>query len=503
MHTGSISVLRRRLTAVAVLVAVLGALAATAVGTTVANALLRPELDATGVTVANGLARDLVHAHRLGIPLDEYLGMDAYLRSVVDDAPSVRAVTVLDHDGRILYRHGDAADWSLYDVEVPLDTEGHALGQVRVSLDRFIYLNDAGAEVILIAAVTLGIALAAAWITAGLASARVFEPLASAGRSLVRGARGDFRTAPRRSGLGQPRAVAEAVAAVVEHLRHDWQALRERAMAARAAHFDPAVLSRVDQVTGDLADRYRLPVEDTARDAHLATRGGLQLVTFLLVAAEAACVTSVASSPLLIAATWGVAVAVAALPGSVVPVSGRSAIISGALVAALGYVVAAGLDAGAGQAGARLVVGLGLGTAFRSIGTLAVQWRGLLATRSTRHAILSACVGGPLLGGVLATELSSAAPYALAATFAATAILVGRWLPPEPRTGGRGALTLPVTLAVLLGGGALVLGALPASLVALWPGWSVEAVSGLVMSLAVACVLAVLRLVAPLRTPRC
>ena len=69
MRGCSLPVLRRRLIAVAALVMVLGGLAATALGMTVANALLRPELDATGATVANGLARDLVHAYALGYPL--------------------------------------------------------------------------------------------------------------------------------------------------------------------------------------------------------------------------------------------------------------------------------------------------------------------------------------------------------------------------------------------------------------------------------------------------
>ncbi len=503
MRGCSLPVLRRRLIAVAALVMVLGGLAATALGMMVANALLRPELDATGSTVANGLARDLVHAYELGIPLNDYLGMEAYLRSVVEDAPSVRAVTVRDTTGKILYRHGGGAEWTLYDVAVPLTVDGQILGKVHVSLDRLIYLSYVGPEFTLIAALTLVIALAAAWITTGLAAARVFEPLASAGRALIRGARGDFRMAPRRSGLGPPRALTDAIAAVVGRLRHDWQALREQAMAARAAHFDPAVLNRVDRVTADLNGRYQLPVEDAVRDVLLAARGGLQLVLFLLVTAEAVCVTSLAPSPLLIAVAWAAAVVVAALPTRLVPVSGGGAIISGALVAALGYVVAAGLDAGPSQIGARLVVGLGLGTAFRGIGALATQWRGLLAIRPSHYAILSGCVTGPLLGGLLATEVSAAAPYALAAMIAAAAVLVGRWLPPTPVAAGRAGVLRVMTLAVLLGGSALLLGLASPTLSTLWPDWPVAAVGGLAVSLAPAAALAILMLAAPRRVSRC
>lgn len=503
MRRNSIPCLRRRLTVMAVLVALLSGLTATTLGMMVANLLLRPELDATGFTVANGLARDLVYAYELGIPFDDYLGMDDYLRNVVEDAPSVRAVTVRANDGRTLYQYGGGGTWSLYDVAMPLVTDGKTIGQVQVSLDRLIYLSYTGPEFTLIMAISLALALAAAWITAGLAAARVFEPLGSASRILIRGAQGDFRTAPRRTGLGPPRAVTEATATVIERLRHNWQSLRERAMAARAAHFDPAVMRRIDAVTEELRGHYQLPVEDTAHDVGLAARGGLQLVLFLLVTAEAVCTTVVAPYPLLIATTWGAAILAAALPARLIPVSGRSAIISGTLVAALGYVVTAGLDAGTGQVSVRLVVGLGLGTALRGIGDQFSQWRGLLAIRPSHQAILSGCIVGPVLGGLLAAEVTNSAPYALAAFIATAAVVIGRWLPSSPVSTGPTARMFSLMLAMLLGGAAALLGQIPHPLAVLWPGWPVEALGGLLASLAAACLLTVLAVLTPRRAPRC
>lgn len=493
--------LRRRLSLVAVLSMMFAGLATALVGMAVAQAQLEPELELTGSTVANALARDLGYAHTVGIPLEDYLGMDAYLRSVVDDAPTVRMVSVADPSGRVMYQYGSGAAWALHTVTVPLVADGRTVGQVRVSLDRLINLTSAGVALGLMVVLTAVLALAALRITAGLATAAVFEPLGSIGRALIRGSRGDFRVAPRRGGWGAPRSLAQALNAAVERLRHDWQSLRERAMAARAAHFDPAILAQVDRTMDRLIANYELPIEDSSRDCGLAARGGLQFTVFLLVVAEAICLSAVAHSPLQVSATWATALLMAALPVGLMPVSGRSAIISGALVAALGYVVAAGVEAGAGLIGARIVIGIGLGTALRSVSGLAAAWRGLLATMPMRGAILSGMAAGPLLGGLLSAELSPAMPFAAAAAAAGCAVLVGRWLPPgDAAAAGAAGLRLVLPLAALLGGAGLLLGAVEPNLAHTLPGWGATVTGGLAVSLAALLALGLLALARPRRT---
>jgi hypothetical protein len=193
---------------------------------------------------------------------------------------------------------------------------------------------------------------------------------------------------------------------------------------------------------------------------------------------------------------------VLAVPAGVTLVAGRSAVISGALVAALGYLASAGLDADAGEIGARLVVGFGLGLAFRGLGRLHDGSRGLFAVPLRHDAVLSGLAVGAVFGGLLAATLSADAAYVLAALSASGTVLVGRWLPQRSPGAERTGRRMVIGLTILLGGLALALGASPLAQWTGWTGWRVEAFAGVAVAALAGLALGVSALFLP-RRRRC
>lgn len=311
-----------------------------------AAATLRPMLDheaeATAGAVGRDLARQVARAVQAGVPFDRLAGTQPWLEGVRATNPGIGFLAIADAGGAVLYATPpvtpEGGDWLV--VPTPIALDGGTLGTVSVGMAP-ISLIRAGRQIAweLLTIAMLGTVLLFEvlrnWI-----QTRAIDPARRLSDLLAAGARGDFSNRLDGSSLPE-RALNDRL----NTLGAGHQVVGEMAFAARAGHFDPAVLRRIDVIEQgidasfrfrDVSHRPVLPARDGAAAfvaAAFALAEGLGAVLLLARLPDPTLTTAVLLFGLPWLGLW------AAWRGGVS--GGAKAVTLGALLAALGFGVAA------------------------------------------------------------------------------------------------------------------------------------------------------------------
>jgi serine phosphatase RsbU (regulator of sigma subunit) len=316
-------------------------LGASTLATRASDRALAPELALTTDVIAGALAADLQRALAYGVPLREIPGVPDWLGDIVAANPVLVGVALSDaagatvHDhrvpealrGALAGRRGAGQDtvgrWQVSTVPLKTAAEAapsgwlHVVGARRPAGSTPLQVSLAAAAVAaLLAALALRAVLwrrlvaplrAVREAFAGLADARLPAP---DGPAIVTG-----RKAPAERALA---LVAGRIDALLERNRQLLQKMGE----VRAAHFDPAILARIDALAAPLAarragtaDRTRATASERAGRGALAPRMLVATAGAIVVAATAAaCLVAlhgeperralVRSAEALVARTW-------------------------------------------------------------------------------------------------------------------------------------------------------------------------------------------------------
>lgn len=219
--------------------------------------------------IGRSIAAGVVHAQKLGIPLKEAVGMEAWLAEQATASPLVSGLAVIWASGDVLAVHGmDPA--SLGALRPPLSDIGIEAGRpwVRIPISSAddartqAWLHVVGVERTVMAiqmASTLGIALLVAalggWGMRRWLDRQVHQPLARIQFLLEQMAAGQLVTARVDAALGAGHVLGQLDRDLawlqMDQLRRH-QALLQKLNEVRAAHFDTAVLSRIDALAAPL-----------------------------------------------------------------------------------------------------------------------------------------------------------------------------------------------------------------------------------------------------------
>jgi len=237
-----------------------------------------PELRQTAQVIGTALASDVERALRQQIPLDQLVGVEPWFDDIVAANPVLQTLALTDASGRLLAGHGvspelatllaqrraadNAATGALQLATLPLHgPSGAVIG----------WLHAGGTQPSLGAAPWLA-ALTAALLLALLASLsfrrmllrRLEAPLAAcraASGAVAAGRLPLMRTVAVRDPASRLQA---AFGARLQAARRDYDELQQKLGEVRAAHFDPAILQRLDRLQESLAP---LQPEQPATDA--------------------------------------------------------------------------------------------------------------------------------------------------------------------------------------------------------------------------------------------
>ncbi|MGR3782277.1 MAG: hypothetical protein ACU0DT_13570, partial [Albimonas sp.] len=202
---------------------------------------------AVGQAVAGQFAR----AQALGIPLAQLPEVEPYLARIVREAPQVRALALVDGEGRILAATAPDATGERFAigggaalvVEAASPLFDDAMQRLSVAL--WLAALLAGA---------IGGAIVAGFL--GLAQEPARRRLR---RAVERAAQGDFAESPPPGARGRFAAAAEALARQVERVQAARTALLEAAATIRAIDFDGSLGRRIDPILARVAARWTLP----------------------------------------------------------------------------------------------------------------------------------------------------------------------------------------------------------------------------------------------------
>ena len=128
--------LRTRLLGIALLIGTSGSLLLSALAFPEIEQELAPALDNHARTLASSVAGRVGTALRLGIPLQQLQGVDAYLAEALQLNPKIMAIELRDAGNRALHQAGRIpADTSTAQTASVLDASGQPLAQIRVWCD--------------------------------------------------------------------------------------------------------------------------------------------------------------------------------------------------------------------------------------------------------------------------------------------------------------------------------------------------------------------------------
>ena len=433
--------------------------------------ILTESTRAGAAAVGQAVAGQVARALDLGIPLDRIPDVEPWLERIAREAPQVRALALLDAEGRPLA----ATAPDVAGVSIPVEgAAGRATLVVAAASPLF---EDAMLR--LQTALWLAAALAGAAggaVTAGFLGLAQEPARRRLRRAVRRAAEGDFAQAPPPGARGRFAAAAEALARQVERVQTARVKLLEAAATIRAIDFDGSLGRRIDPILAGVQARWTLPATE---DDEVAVSSPVRAATPAVVAPEATPVApnTPAAEPSAVslagdAASWRLATALALWAGAA-PLAANFAIDRGSLWASVAWQPAAplliellalllGALVGRGAAGraavlralalalagaciaatywcrswevfAALRLGAGLGAGFAGA-ALAASFAPAASPRAVRALLIfAALVAGPLAGGLLGEAVGRRAAFlalGALALFAAPLLAAG---PARPR----------------------------------------------------------------------
>jgi sigma-B regulation protein RsbU (phosphoserine phosphatase) len=258
---------------IATTVLVLMALGIGALAERSARSLATPELEQTTQTIGRSLNRDLERALHYRIPIDSVVGLQPWFNEVVDNNDIISMLALTDAHGKLLAAYGLEAGVGLeHSLPTRLtaqsgyvgamyigtiavhDREGHVAGWLHIGS------TPPSAGVMpwvwsLLAALVLALLSTAA--LRGVIQHFSIVPLAAchaAAASLVEGKIMRLATTTQRNPAG---TLQNTLAWRIDALRRRNDELLMKVGEIRASHFDPALLSELDQLAAPLLERQR------------------------------------------------------------------------------------------------------------------------------------------------------------------------------------------------------------------------------------------------------
>ncbi|WP_143103241.1 hypothetical protein [Albimonas pacifica] len=391
---------------------------------------------AGAAAVGHAVAGQFARARALGIPLERLPDAEAYLARIAAEAPQVRALALIDAQGRTL-------------AATAPDIEGEAI-PIRGAEPPATLVVAAASPLFDDAMLRLRVALWLAALLAGAAGGAItagFLGLAQEParrrlrRAVERAAEGDFAETPPPGARGRFAAAAEALARQVERVQAARTALLEAAATIRAIDFDGSLGRRIDPVLArvqarwtlpereddDLGDLVRPPAAGAASAAPApAGAAGADAAAWRLAAALAiwaGAAPLVANFAVDRGALWATpawqpvvpllvelaALALGALVGRGAP--GRSATLRALALALAGACLAATYWCRTWELFVALRLGAGLGAGFAGA-ALAGAFAPAASPRALRALLVfAALVAGPLIGGLAGEAVGRRAAF--------------------------------------------------------------------------------------------
>lgn len=248
------------------------ALGAAAYSWRTVQAQTAPELRQTTEVIGRSIAAQLERALAFGIPARELVGVDAWFAEIVAANPVVVALAITDDAGALLAGHSvpPALQAALAQRQAPRSGPVGSLHVSTLSLKgadparAAAWLHVAGeapaapaAPLLAALAVVLAVVAGVAWGLWRVLRAQLGQPLQRAREALtglVAGRLHPLAGSPQR----HPAAVWQsAMAARLQGLAARNQAVLFKAAEVRAAHFDPQILQRIDELAAPAAERHR------------------------------------------------------------------------------------------------------------------------------------------------------------------------------------------------------------------------------------------------------
>lgn len=231
----------------------------------------RVEQTAVLQEIGRALVSSLERAQQMGIPLPETVGLEPWLAAQVNTSPQVSGLAVVLASGQVLAQHGVQSEpWVRLAIAAPGQTQPAAwLHVVGVPHDRL------WPQVLGTLALAAVAALAATLTLRQWLRRHVGRPLARIRHHLMQMASGHLVSGR----VIQPEPGQHEVALLDRALATRWAGLQQRQTAllqklneVRAAHFDTAVLARIDTLAAPLLQAPPSRT-DTDRVTTLAGRG--------------------------------------------------------------------------------------------------------------------------------------------------------------------------------------------------------------------------------------
>lgn len=438
-----------------------------------AERTIAPEIEAKAVFVARSAAALVGRALAAGIPAGELVGVAAYFDGLRADNGEFARIRLLAGDGTEMARSGEApAAAGAPELSAPVPgRDGAAAGRVVITIDPGVVARKVAGvlvDVAFIGVVSLLVALELVALVVGMGAIAALAAVEGRVRALARG-----HLARHESGGG---ARADRLIAPIDRQVAGLAGRHEAARDEAARRGDRAALAALD----DLSERTGVgriePAQGQAPGlvrpalflfmlAEELTRPFLPRFAQSLASGDGLLGPGAAASLPIVA--FMAVVALCQIPFSTLSerVGRRTGFLIGALLAAGGYLLSAGVPHYGVFLAARILSATGYALVFVSAqGHVIDHARGPARGAALAvfvKAIMVASLCGPPVGGVIADRLGAEAAFAVSAGFALLALLVAALTLPRGAPGRRGrALSLadlgaaartPRLMALLLG----------------------------------------------------
>lgn len=252
-----------------------------------ARAAIDAELRRSAQVIGQVVAGELARALGLGIPLPKLVGVPDWLDELIEANPAARWVALSDADGQVLWSRGtDAAALSSQLANTRTEAvvawqggqlatqalrhDGRVMGWVHVATGTAAVAPRQWALASVLAAVLAGLA---AWLWWRWLQRHLHAPLRSADvlmQQLAEQAAWPF--VPPAAGAGPAVHLVRQLGQRVNALHLECAQLQLKAGEVRAAHFDPGMLARIDQLADTLAQRQGTAAQEQLRFAEATTQ---------------------------------------------------------------------------------------------------------------------------------------------------------------------------------------------------------------------------------------
>src|SRR5438105_2000903 len=208
---------------------------------------------AGAAAVGNAVAGQIAHALEIGIPLDRLEDVEPYLQGIVSGSPQVKALALVDREGRTLHATADHVEG----LRVPIAT-GNTNATLVVATESSLVDSAVKQLEIGLAVAAALTGLAAGGLVVGFITFNQTPARRRFEHALSRIAAGNFSTTPFGEGRGRLSSASHALALAVEKIEAARIGLVESIATIRAIDFDGSLGRRVDAILNAIDSRYVL-----------------------------------------------------------------------------------------------------------------------------------------------------------------------------------------------------------------------------------------------------